>query len=140
MKRLVCSIALLCVIAACIHPGHAQSLVRRALRHAHAPPHLLTLVTHTQRALPMDKYPSDGTYHYYDASRDRKSPTFVKTTLRYRWRTQVADRWETGQPIPQDLPPGEVPQTVQGVPADFWPNPINIPPYKSEPAEGVMEG
>eukprot|EP00753_Platysulcus_tardus_P015613 PLAT5133.1.p1 GENE.PLAT5133.1~~PLAT5133.1.p1 ORF type:complete len:162 (+),score=25.03 PLAT5133.1:30-488(+) len=75
---------------------------------------------------------------YYDSRYDRDSPHSYRASLLDKWRGEKHTMMEVGRPLPQDET--GTPLTAQGVPADFFPNPINIPAYESEPASGVIQG
>lgn len=69
---------------------------------------------------PVDEMEDDGTYKYYDSSKDKDSPAFVPVALRDRWRHSQLSRWDVGNPLPQSAPSGTVLQTKDGTPSDFW--------------------
>lgn len=72
------------------------------------------------RAEPVPNLDDDGTYKYYDSSRDPDSPAYVSPSIRYQWKHSTLSRWDVGNPLPQSAPAGTVLQSKDGTPTDFW--------------------
>ena len=96
-------------------------------------------------------------YSYYRSDMDRSSAFYVPPSLRHRWKYHRPSRFEVGAPLPQDgfKPSGSEggsdaaagsegggsPHTLQGMPLDYFPNPLDPPMYKTTTMDdGVIGG
>ena len=92
-----------------------------------------------------------STYSYYRSDYDRESPFFIPPSVRHRWRVQQPSRFEVGSPLPQEgfqaagseaVGAEALAQqhTLQGMPRDYFPGPIDPPVYKASKAQGAYAG
>jgi hypothetical protein len=90
-------------------------------------------------------------YTYHRSDMDRESPLYIPPSLRQRWRVRFPSRFEVGSPLPQDgFKPaggeaggeagGSPRHTLQGMPLDFFPNPIDPPIYTETKIEDGQIG
>ena len=102
-----------------------------------------------------------STYSYYRSDYDRSSDFYIPPSVRHRWRVMQPSRFEVGAPLPQDgFQPGAgigsdsgsgsgsaftaealaQQHTLQGMPRDYFPNPLDPPMYVATKAEGAFAG
>ena len=94
-----------------------------------------------------------STYSYYRSDYDRESDLYIPPSVRHRWRVQQPSRFDVGAPLPQDGfsagsesgPPATAEalaqqHTLQGMPRDYSPGPIDPPVYVTKKAEGAFAG
>lgn len=91
-------------------------------------------------------------YTYHRSDMDRESPLYIPPSLRQRWRVRFPSRFEVGSPLPQDgfkpaggeaggeAAGGSPRHTLQGMPLDFFPNPIDPPIYTETKIEDGQIG
>ena len=100
-----------------------------------------------------------STYSYYRSDYDRESDLYIPPSVRHRWRVQQPSRFEVGAPLPQDgfsagsgsgsgagsgspMTAEALAQqhTLQGMPRDYFPGPLDPPVYVAQKAEGAFAG
>ena len=86
----------------------------------------------------------ESMYKYRRSDLDRESELYIPASLRNRWKLYLPSRMAVGMPLAQEgnenvaaetiqkWEAGKTPLNLNGVPMDFFPNPIDPPNYKSE--------
>ena len=86
----------------------------------------------------------EPTYKYRRSDLDRDSELYIPASLRNRWKLYLPSRMAVGMPLAQEgsenvaaetiqkWEAGKTPPNLNGVPMDFFPNPIDPPNYKSQ--------
>ena len=86
----------------------------------------------------------ESIYKYRRSDLDRDSELYIPASLRNRWKLYLPSRMAVGMPLAQEgnenvaaetiqkWEAGKTPLNLNGVPMDFFPNPIDPPNYKSE--------
>ena len=86
----------------------------------------------------------ESMYKYRRSDLDRESELYIPASLRNRWKLYLPSRMAVGMPLAQEgnenvaaetiqkWEAGKTPPNLNGVPMDFFPNPIDPPNYKSE--------